>query len=81
MYESKTLNHKVIECMTTVVNKLLKSVTTEICVEKNKNVITSCVYTGHQGPVLNLSGTGWRKCFQKRGRRVLFICGDFNIDR
>ena len=44
VYVNKNLNYKVIESMTTVIDNLLECITIEICKEKNKNVIISCVY-------------------------------------
>lgn len=41
MYVKKTLNFKVVECMTTVLDNLLKCITIEISKEKNKNIIVS----------------------------------------
>lgn len=41
MYVDKTLNYKVVENMTTVIDNLLECITTEIRKEKNKNVIIS----------------------------------------
>ena len=65
MNVDKNLNYIVLESVTTLGDNLAQSITTEICRENNKNIIISCVYPGHQGLVLNLSGTGWRECFQK----------------
>lgn len=44
VYADKNLNYKVVENITTVIDNLLECITVEICEEKNKNVIISCLY-------------------------------------
>ncbi len=38
------LNYKVIDSMTTVIDNLVECLTVEICMEKSKNLLTSCIY-------------------------------------
>jgi len=44
LYVDKDLNYKVVEKMSMVVDTLLECVTIEICMEKKKNIIVSCIY-------------------------------------
>ena len=56
----KHLNYKVIETMTTVIDNLLVCITIEICKERKKNVIISCVYRSPGSSV-----EAFKNCFQK----------------
>ena len=53
-----SLNFRVLDCMTTVVDNLLECITIEICKEKHKNVIISCIYIGLLGLALKYLRTG-----------------------
>lgn len=64
--------------MSTVVDDLLECVTIEVCREKRKNFIVSCIY---RSPGYNIDQ--FKDCmeekFTKTNQKVMFICGDFNI--
>ena len=44
LYVDKSFNYKVVESMTTAVDDLLECITIDICMEKKKHVIVSCIY-------------------------------------
>lgn len=79
LYVDQNLNYKVVENMSTVVDDLLECVTIEVCREKKKNVIVSCIY---RSPGSNIdSFKDWmEENITKTNQKVMFICGDFNID-
>lgn len=79
VYVDKTLNYKVVECMTTVIDNLLECITIEICKEKKKNVIISCIYRA-PGTCLEVFKDLIEGFFSRTNQKVIFICGDFNID-
>lgn len=55
------------------------NVTIEICMEKNKNIIVSCVYRS-PGSNIDTFKEWMEETFTKTSQKVMFICGDFNID-
>ena len=65
IYVDKTLNFRVLDRMTTVVDNLLECITIEICKEKTKNQIISCIY---RAPGSNIEiFKDWMECmFQKK---------------
>lgn len=79
MFVDKELNYKVLECLTTVVDNVLESLTTEICTEKNSNIIMSWIYRA-PGSSTEPFRDRMEEIYSKISRKVLFICGDFNID-
>lgn len=79
IYVDKTLNFKVLENMTVVVDNLLECITIELYVEKSKNVIISCIYRAPGSSIEQFKD--WMECmFTKKSYKNIFICGDFNID-
>lgn len=44
LYADKNLNYKVVDEMSTAMDNLLECDTVEICTEKKKNIIVSCIY-------------------------------------
>ena len=79
MYVDNNLNYIVVENMTTVIDNLLECITIEICEEKNKNVIISCIYRA-PGSSTEAFKDWIGEMFSKTNQKVVFICGDFNID-
>lgn len=79
VYVDKNLNYKVVESMTTVIDNLLECITIEIYKEKEKNVIISCIYRT-PGSSIQVFNDFIEKIFSKTNQKVIFICGDFNID-
>ena len=79
IYVDKNLSYKVIKSMTTVIDNLLECITIEICEEKKKNIRVSCIY---RTPGTNIDTfREWIEgTFAKQNNKVVFICGDFNID-
>lgn len=79
MYIDKSLNFRVLDGMTTVIDNLLECLTIEICMEKNRNVIVSCIYRAPGSNIVTFSE--WMESvFSKIGNKTVFVCGDFNID-
>lgn len=44
VYVDQNLNYKAVQNTSTAIDNLLECITIEICEEKNKNVIISCIY-------------------------------------
>lgn len=65
--------------MSMVVDNLLECVTTEICLKKKKNIIVSCIYRS-PGSNIDTFKDWMEEAFTKTSQKVMFICGDFNID-
>lgn len=78
-FVDNTIQYKVLEEMTMVVNNILECITIELVKKGKKNVIISCVY---RTPGSNIEVfTEWiEQMFSKVDRKSLFLCGDTNID-
>ena len=79
IYVDKGMNYKVAESMTTAVDDLFECVTVEICMEKSKNVIVSCIYRA-PGTCIDTFTDRVENMFTKSLQKIMFICGDYNID-
>ena len=79
VYVDKNLNYRVVQNMSTAIDNLLECITIEICKEKNKNVIISCIYRA-PGSSIELFKDWIEASFSMMSQKVTFICGDFNID-
>ena len=79
IYVDVSLNFRVLDCMTTVVDNLLECITIEICKEKHKNVIISCIYRA-PGSSIEIFNEWIEGMFSQINSKIVFICGDFNID-
>lgn len=44
LYVSNNLSYKVVEKMLTTIDEVMECISVKICMEKQKNVIVSCVY-------------------------------------
>lgn len=71
-YVDKNLNYKVVENMTTVIDNLLECITIEICEEKNKNVVISCIYRA-PGSSIEAFKDWIGEMFSKTNQKVVFI--------
>ena len=80
IYTQKRINCKVLEQQTLVIDNMFECITIELCIDKQKNVIVSCLYRapGDYLEQFNEHLDNLLKSF-KKGKTV-FICGDFNID-
>lgn len=65
--------------MSTVIDNVLECITIEICKEKTKNVIISCIYRA-PGSSIEIFKDWMEEIFSKVIHKTVFICGDFNID-
>ncbi|XP_024136829.1 uncharacterized protein LOC112151929, partial [Oryzias melastigma] len=79
LYVKKDMKFKIITHMTMTIDNVLECLTIEICCEKRKNVIITCVY---RTPGSNMEQfIQWiEKMFSDVRNKTVFICGDFNID-
>ena len=72
LFVDTNLIYKVVENMSTVINIVLECVTFQIWMEKNKNIVVSCLY---RTPGSNIdSFINW--VVQKKQHKTMFICGD-----
>lgn len=78
-YVDKSLNFKIIDEMTTVVDNLLECLSIEICKEKNKNLIVSCIYRAPDSSI-ELFSQWMESVFSKISNKTVFVLGDWNID-
>ncbi|XP_013856520.1 uncharacterized protein LOC106512449, partial [Austrofundulus limnaeus] len=79
VYVDNSFRYKLIENMTNVVKDHFECLTVEIYMEKNKNVIVSCIYRA-PGSNMNLFIEWFEKTYTAINSKNYFICGDFNID-
>ena len=80
-FVDKNLSYKVLEGMLPAASDLIECITIEICIKKKKkkNVIISCVYRT-PGSNAETFLVKMEETFAKLNQKVMFICGDFNID-
>ncbi|KAL7374674.1 hypothetical protein ABVT39_005135 [Epinephelus coioides] len=79
VYVDISLNYRVVQNMSTATDNLFECITIEICKEKNKNVIISCIYRA-PGANTELFSNWIEASFARMNQKVVFICGDINID-
>ncbi|XP_024116978.1 uncharacterized protein LOC112138628 [Oryzias melastigma] len=79
IYVQKNLKFTVMDKMSVAVDGLLECITIEVCNESGKNVIVSCIYRS-PGSSLEVFSDWMEKMFHSQNNKILFICGDFNID-
>ncbi len=79
IYVDNRMKYKVVENMTVVIEDLLECITVEICMERTKNIIVSCIYRT-PGSNIEIFNEWMERMFTKTGQKIMFICGDFNID-
>ena len=79
VYVINNLNYKVVESMTTAIDNLVECITIEICLEKSKNILISCLY---RAPDTNLEVfKDWmEEVFTLHSQKTLFICGEGGYD-
>lgn len=65
--------------MSTVVDNLLECITLEICNEKNKNIVISCIYRA-TGTNIDLFRKWMEGMYSQKSNKTVYIRGDFNID-
>lgn len=63
----------------TTVDNLLECITIEICNEKTKNVVISCIYRA-PGTNIELFRKWMEDMYLQKSNKIVYICGDFNID-
>ena len=79
LFVDRKFNFKVDEKLSVVVDNLLECVTIEIVMERKKNIIVSCIYRT-PGSNIDLFRDWMEENFSRISQKVMFICGDFNID-
>uniref|UniRef100_A0A3P9M519 Reverse transcriptase domain-containing protein n=1 Tax=Oryzias latipes TaxID=8090 RepID=A0A3P9M519_ORYLA len=78
LYVDKTLHFRVVNSMTAVVDNMLECLTIEISQENQKNIVVSCIYRT-PGSNMDMFTGLMEKMFVDKNK-VIFVCGDFNID-
>lgn len=79
IYVDSTLNYKVVDGMTTVIDTLVECLTVEICMGKSKNILISCIYRAPDSSIEVFKD--WvEDMYTSNNQKILFICGDTNID-
>ena len=79
LYVDRNLNYKVANEMTTAIGNVLECLTVEFSMENKKNVIVSCIYRA-PGSNIDICKEWMEKIYTMSKQKVIFICGDFNID-
>ncbi len=79
LYIDKNIDCKVIENMSVAVEDVCESITVEICMGKQKNIIVSCIYRA-PGANIEVFKEWMEKLFSLNTQKDLLICGDYNID-
>ncbi|XP_013868123.1 uncharacterized protein LOC106520513 [Austrofundulus limnaeus] len=79
LYINNDLKYKVVEKMSVSVDEVMECITIEIQFEKQKNIMVSCVYRAPASDT-EVFTNYMETLFAKMHQKVIFICGDFNID-
>lgn len=74
IYIDKNLDYKVVENMSLAVEEIFESITVEICMEKRKNIIVSCIYRA-PGANVETFKEWMEKLFSLNTPKDLLICG------
>lgn len=80
IYVKDSFNVKVIESMTIAIPNILECLTIEICLEKSKNILISCVYRKCGGDITIFNEQMAEILKLTKSRKSHYLCGDFNID-
>lgn len=79
IYIHNSIKYNVVTDLTLAIDGIFECLTIEIVNEKKKNVIISCIYRTPSSSIETFNA--WMdKLFSSMNQKVLFICGDFNID-
>ena len=79
LYVDRRLNYSVVDRLTGAVENVCECITIEIVMSKNRNIMISCVYRAPSYDIIMFKD--WmEKVYAKTEQKVMFICGDFNID-
>lgn len=79
LYVHSRFDYRVVDNLTSIIDNVMECITVEISLEKKKNVMVSCVYRP-PGSDIELFMSNMEKMFDVRNKKVMFICGDFNLD-
>lgn len=79
IFIDSTFHSKVVEDMSFVIDNVLECISIEICNNKKKNTIISCVYRT-PGSSLEVFNKWIEATFTLTFNKSILICGDFNID-
>ena len=79
LYIDKSFSFRIMDGMTSVVDNLLECLTIEICMEKNKNALISCIYRAPDSSI-ELFTEWMESMFSKISNKMMYLCGDWNID-
>uniref|UniRef100_A0A669B1C7 Reverse transcriptase domain-containing protein n=1 Tax=Oreochromis niloticus TaxID=8128 RepID=A0A669B1C7_ORENI len=79
IYVHNSIKYNVVTTMSMAIDGILECLTIEIMNEKKRNVIISCIYRTPSSSIDTFNE--WiEKMFASVNQKLLFICGDFNID-
>jgi len=79
LFVDKGIIYKVVDNLSGVIDDIIECVTIELCMEKNKNVLVSCVYR-KPGSNIKIFTEKMENMFNNVKHKIRYICGDFNID-
>ena len=80
-YVSNSLDFKIANKMSTHVNDIMECITVELCINKSKNIIVSCVYRTPGSDIQSFNDK-IEMIIKKVNstKKSIFVCGDLNID-
>lgn len=79
LFVDKGIIYKAVDNMSVFIDDKMECITIELCLEKTKNVLVSCVYR-KPGSNIKIFIEKMEKMFNKVKHKISYICGDFNID-
>lgn len=79
LYVHRRLKYTVVDRLTVAVENVCECITIEIDMNRNRNIMISCIYRAPSYDITTFKE--WiEKVYVKTEQKVMFICGDFNID-
>ena len=79
LYVAKHFDFNLVESMSVCIDDLVETVTVELSVKKDKNILISCIYRSPGGNLMNFN-TFISDFIGKIGYKNFIMCGDFNIN-
>lgn len=62
-----------------IIDDMMEFISVEICMEKQKNLIVSCV-SRTTGSSMEIFNNSLESMFATTNQKLMFTCGDFNVD-
>lgn len=79
LYVKSTFQCEKVKNMTISIENVMDCVTIEIISKKSKNIMVSCVYRAPESNI-HIFENKFTEMFDAKRNKLLFVCGDFNID-